>query len=116
MFIRHAADLRTEDIPPALLNAMGEFVQAGFKNGKLVDTAGLQPTGKRIALRRGRISAVDGPFTEAKELVGGYAIVDADSDDAAVEIARQFLDLHRVNWPGFEGECEVRPFQVDQPR
>lgn len=53
----------------------------------------------------------DGPFTEAKELVGGFAIVEVPSDEEAREVARQFMELHRLHWPEFVGECEVRPFE-----
>ena len=53
----------------------------------------------------------DGPFTEAKEIVGGYALVEVKSRDAALDVARQFMELHRVHWPEFEGECEVRPLE-----
>jgi hypothetical protein len=111
MFIRHSADYRTQEVPAALNDAMGEFVQTGIKNGTLIDTAGLEAGGKRVALRGGRITVIDGPFTEAKEIVGGYAIVETASEVDAVQIARDFLDLHRVHWPGFDGECEVRAFQ-----
>lgn len=53
----------------------------------------------------------DGPFTEAKEVVGGYALVEVKSKEEALEVARQFMELHRVHWPAFEGECEVRPLE-----
>jgi hypothetical protein len=113
MFIKHSEDYRNKPIPHGLMDAMGEFVQAGFKNGTLVDTAGLKPTaaGKRVKLAGGKISVVDGPFTEAKEIIGGYAIVDVPSNDAALDIAKQFMELHRVHWPEFDGECELRPLE-----
>ena len=53
----------------------------------------------------------DGPFTESKEVVGGYAITEFGSRDEAMKMARQFMELHRVHWPAFEGECEVRPVE-----
>jgi hypothetical protein len=53
----------------------------------------------------------DGPFSEAKEVVGGYSIIEAKSHADAVEVATRFMDLHRIHWPGFEGESEVRPFE-----
>lgn len=115
MFIKHAEDYRSQDVPAALYAAMGEFVGANLKSGALVDTAGLQPSraGTRIGLRGGRISVTDGPFTESKEIVGGYAIVEARSRDEALALAREFMELHRQHWPQFEGECEVRPFELD---
>ncbi len=50
----------------------------------------------------------DGPFAEAKEVVGGYAVLEAKSRAEALEATRQFLQLHQQHWPGWEGECEIR--------
>jgi hypothetical protein len=52
---------------------------------------------------------LDSPFTESKEVIGGWAMLKADSKADAIRIATEFLDLHRKHWPGFEAECEVRP-------
>ena len=114
MFIIHTEDYRNQTPPQALYDAMGEFVQENLKSGVLVDTAGLQPTsaGHRVRLSKGKIRVTDGPFTEAKEVVGGYAIVEAKSDEHALEVATKFMDLHRVHWPEFEGTCEVRPLEL----
>ena len=114
MFIKHPEDYRNVKVPDGLMQAMGEFVQSGFKSGVLVDTAGLQATdkGKRVRLHGGKIDVIDGPFTESKEIIGGYAIVDVKSDAEALDLARQFMELHRVHWPEFNGECEVRPMEV----
>ncbi len=113
MMIKHSEEIRNQPIPQGLMDAMGELVTEGFKNGTLVDTAGLRPTSEafRVRLSGGKIRVTDGPFTEAKEVVGGYAIVQAKSRDEALEIARNFMDLHRVHWPTFEGESEVRPIE-----
>lgn len=96
--------------PPALIAAMGRFIEASLKNGSLVQTGGLGPTssGARLRLSRGRLHFTDGPFTETKEVVGGYAILEAPTRDAAVEHMRQFMQLHEQHWPGWEGECELR--------
>ena len=117
MFIKHTEDYRGKTIPPALIEAMGEFVGEYTKKGKFIDGAGLKSShkGKRVRLRGGRLDVIDGPFTETKELVGGYAIVDAESDAEALEIAKQFMELHRIHWPEFEGESEVRPFETGEP-
>ena len=98
-------------IPQALMDAMGEFVSEGFKSGILKDTAGLKPTaeGFRVRSSGNRLKVTDGPFSESKEVVGGYAVVEVASREEALEVARQFMELHRVHWPAFEGECEVRP-------
>ena len=113
MLIKHAESVRSQSIPQGLMDAMGEFVTEGFKSGVLTDTAGLKPSadGFRVRSSGGRLEVTDGPFTEAKELVGGFALVDVKSDEEARELARQFMELHRVHWPEFVGECEVRPLE-----
>jgi hypothetical protein len=110
MMIKHSESYRSEPIPQALMDAMGKFVDESFKSGVLKDTGGLRPTseGFRVRSRGGRLSVTDGPFTETKEVIGGYAIVEVGSRDEALKVARQFMDLHRVHWPAFDGECEVR--------
>jgi hypothetical protein len=57
------------------------------------------------------LKVTDGPFTEAKEIVGGYALFEMKSKEEALHMAQQFMELHRVHWPAFEGECEVRPLE-----
>jgi hypothetical protein len=95
----------------ALMQAMGEFIERSRKNGTLVDTGGLLPSkeGVLIRLANGKITVTDGPFTEAKEVIGGWAILKADSKAEATRLATEFMELHRRHWPGFEGESEVRP-------
>jgi hypothetical protein len=113
MMIKHSEGYRSEPIPQPLMDAMGEFVTESFKSGVLKDTAGLKPSseGFRVRLSGGKVKVTDGPFTEAKEVVGGYALVDVPSREEALEIARKFMELHRVHWPSFEGESEVRPVE-----
>jgi hypothetical protein len=113
MLIKHAESYRGEPIPKALMDAMGEFVTESFKSGVLKDTAGLKPTADafRVRLSRNQLKVIDGPFTESKEVVGGYAIVEVASREEALKIARQFMELHRQHWPTFEGESEVRPLE-----
>jgi hypothetical protein len=113
MLIKHSESYRGEPIPQALMDAMGEFVSEGFKSGVLKDTAGLKSTadGFRVRSSRNQLTVTDGPFTESKEIVGGYALVEVASKEEALKVARQFMELHRVHWPAFEGECEVRPLE-----
>ena len=113
MFITHSENLHVEDVPQSLNEAMGEFVTENLKNGVLLDTAGLRPTaeGTRVRSAGGKLKVTDGPFTETKEIVGGSAIIEASSRKQAVDLATQFMELHRVHWPEFEGACEVR--QID---
>jgi hypothetical protein len=118
MFIKHGEDYKMENVPQSLFQAMGEFVGEAMKNGSLVDTAGLLPTakGKKVRLSKGKLTTIDGPFTETKEVVGGYAIVEAKSYDEALALATKFMDLHRIHWPAFEGECEIRPLEGTDPK
>ena len=64
--------------------------------------------GARVRLRAGKISVTDGPFTEAKELIGGFAIYDVKTKEEVIEWTRRFMDLHKEHWPGWEGESEIR--------
>ncbi len=116
MFIEHTEHGAGVTPPQALFDAMGEFVGAEMKSGRLVDTAGLKPTkdGTRIRSHQGKLTSTDGPFTEAKEIVGGYALVDVKSREEAMELATKFMELHRVHWPEFDCTCEVRPLE-DMP-
>ena len=115
MLIKHTEDYRNKTVPAGLYEAMGEFVGAAMKRGAIIDTAGLQPTsaGQRVRLEGGKIRVIDGPFTESKEIVGGYALINAASHAEALALAREFMDLHLKHWPEFEGECEVRPLEAD---
>jgi len=117
MFIKHTEDYRGKTIPPGLVEAMDEFIGEYTKKGKFIDGAGLKSShkGKKIQLRGGQLSVVDGPFTETKELVGGYAIVEVESEQEALDIGMRFMELHRIHWPEFEGESELRPFETGDP-
>ena len=97
--------------PPAeLFQRMAEFEQEGRLNGTLVDSRGLLPSsaGAIVSYADGKTSILDGPFTEAKEIVGGYAVLDVRSRDQALEVARRLLRLHNEAWPAWEGEIELR--------
>jgi hypothetical protein len=83
---------------------MGKLIEQGFKEGWLVATEGCLPSalGARVRRSGGKISVMDGPFTESKELVGGFAILKANTKAEAIELARTFLQV------AGEGECELR--------
>jgi len=95
-----------------LMTDMGKLIEEMTRKGVLVRTAGLRPTkeGVRLRQRGGKVSRVDGPFTETKEVVGGFAILEAASMDEALELTRRFLKVHGDEW---DVECEVR--QIDGP-
>jgi len=107
-------DETTGQVPSEQLMAdMGKLIEELTGTGQLVSTAGLRPTaeGVRVRLHRGgKLSVVDGPFTETKEVIGGYAILEAQSKAQAVELTRRFLEVHGTDW---DIECEVR--QLDRP-
>ena len=96
--------------PPALMEAIGKLGMQATQSGELVMTGGLLPSamGARIRLSGGRLDVTDGPFTEAKEIVGGFAIYEVESREKAVEASLRFMKLHKEHWPGWEGECEIR--------
>jgi hypothetical protein len=110
-FIRHAESYRQSGPPAALMEAMGKFVEKSLKEGILADTGGLLPSkeGVRVRLADGKITVTDGPFTESKEVIGGWAILKTDSKAEAVRVATEFMELHRKYWPEFDGESELRP-------
>jgi hypothetical protein len=103
--------------PPALLQAIGKLADEATKAGVFVETGGLAPTaqGTRVRLSNGKLSINDGPFTEAKEVVGGYAIFDVESKDEVMDWTRRFMELHKTHWPDWEGETEVRELVVNGP-
>lgn len=110
-FIRHSESYRQSPPPAALLEAMGKFVEKSLRDGTLVDTGGLLPSkdGAKVRLANGKITVTDGPFAESKEVIGGWAILEATTKADAIRIATEFMELHRRYWPEFEGESEVRP-------
>jgi len=115
MFIKHTEDYRNAEVPASLYEEMGKFIEEATKNGNFVTGAGLQPTsaGAKVQLKKGKITVIDGPFAESKEIVGGYSIIDAKTREEAMTLARRFMELHLRHWPTFEGECEVRPLEEE---
>jgi hypothetical protein len=112
MFIKHT-ERAGQQPPKALMDAMGEFVGRMFASGVLKETGGLKPTAEAYRIRSsgGQLQVIDGPFVETKEVVGGFALVETKSREEADAVAREFMELHRVHWPEFECESEVRPVE-----
>lgn len=105
--------------PPALQAAMGSLIEKEVRRGRLVEMGGLLPSsqGARVRVRKGKLTVVDGPFAEAKELIGGYAVFELPSKEEAVASAREFMQLHvDVLGPSYEGECEVRQLADAPPQ
>jgi hypothetical protein len=93
-------------LPPSQeeMARMGALVQEGMKAGYLLAVEGCLPSmsGARVRLADGNVTVTDGPFTEAKEVIGGLAILQASSKEEAIELTRQFLRT------AGDGECELR--------
>src|SRR5246500_628436 len=89
---------------PEEMAAMGKLIEEGMKAGWLLATEGCLPTklGARVRRSGSSVSVTDGPFTEAKEMIGGFAILKANSKDEAIELAKHFLSI------AGPGECELR--------
>jgi|HubBroStandDraft_6_1064221.scaffolds.fasta_scaffold95547_2 hypothetical protein len=104
--------------PSAFLEAMGKLSAEGRESGMLI--AGGQLGGAdasaRVRLAAGKIGVTDGPFPEAKEVIGGYAILEYADKKAALEGCAGFLELHRQHWPGWEGEIEMRAIVHEDQR
>jgi len=83
---------------------MGQLIEEFTKAGVLVATEGCLPSalGARVRRSSGKVSVTDGPFVETKELVGGFAILEATSKAHAIELTKKFLDI------AGDGECEIR--------
>jgi hypothetical protein len=92
--------------PPSAeeMATMGKLVEEGFRAGWLVATEGCLPSawGARVRRSGGNLSVTDGPFTESKELVGGFAILKANSKEEAIQLTKDFLKV------AGNGECELR--------
>jgi hypothetical protein len=102
----------TGDVPPSqeLMEAMSRVIERETKAGRLLDTGGLMPidTATRVTLKKGKLGVTDGPFTEAKEVIGGFAMFEFATREEAVAAAVEFMELHKQFCPGWEGVCEVR--------
>lgn len=96
--------------PRQLMEAIDKLAEEAIKDGKMLGSGGLAPTAQsvRVRLSGAKLSVIDGPFTEAKEVVGGYAQFEFQSKEEAIESAVHFMELHKKHWPGWEGETEVR--------
>src|SRR3954452_22070549 len=96
--------------PQALMDAIGKLAEDAQKAGTMIGQGGLAPTAQstRVRVSGGQIQVIDGPFTESKEVIGGYAQFELPSKEEALKGAVKFMELHRKYWPGWEGETEIR--------
>jgi hypothetical protein len=96
---------------PELFAAIDKLSQEMTQAGVLLGAEGLAPSAKgaRIRLSDAKLMVVDGPFTETKELIGGFAVLRASSKAEAIEHGRTFMKLHAdILGPSYEAECEIR--------
>ena len=101
------------NVPPTQeeMDKMGKLIEDGFKTGYLLAAEGCMPsaTGARVRRSSDKLTVTDGPFTESKEVIGGLAILQANSKQEAIELVKQFLRV------AGDGECELRQlYEADQ--
>jgi hypothetical protein len=108
MMVKHAEN---SGLPPKeLMDAIASLSEEAVKAGTMLGSGGLAPTAQstRVRVSNGQLTVTDGPFTETKEVVGGYAQFELKSKEEAIEGAVRFMELHKKYWPGWEGETEIR--------
>lgn len=96
--------------PQRLMEEIAKISQREIEAGRMIDSGGLLPlaTGARVSLKNGKVSVIDGPFAEAKEIIGGYAVFEFPTKEEALASAVEFMNLHQQYGEGWEGECEMR--------
>jgi hypothetical protein len=108
MLVKHAENQGPP--PKELMDAIAILGEEAVKNGTMLGNGGLAPMTQstRVRVSKGQLTVTDGPFTEAKEIIGGYAQFELKSKEEAIEGAVRFMELHKKHWPGWEGETEIR--------
>jgi hypothetical protein len=102
---------------PKLLEEMHKLAKREIEAGRMLDNGGLMPVsqGAQVRIADGGLHVIDGPYAEAKEVVGGYAVFELKDKEEAVASAVEFMQLHKDHLPGWEGTCEVRAFAPGGP-
>jgi len=92
------------------MEAIAKLSEEAAKGGTLLEAGGLAPTAisNRVRLAKGKVTLIDGPFAETREVVGGFAVFEVESKQEMIDATMKFMELHREHWPGWEGETEVR--------
>ena len=103
--------------PQKLMEALHKLADREIKAGRMLDSGGLMPlaTGAQVRVAGGQLSVLDGPFVEAKEVIGGYAIFELQGKEEAMASATEFMQMHKDLFPGWEGTCEIRTFASPGP-
>ena len=96
--------------PKELMDAIAILAQEAVQDRTMIQNGGLAPTAQstRVRVSHGKLAVTDGPFTEAKEVIGGFAQFELKSKQEAIDGAVRFMELHRKYWPEWEGETEIR--------
>ena len=102
---------------PKLLEEMHKLAKREIEAGRMLDNGGLMPIsqGAQVLIADGLLKVIDGPFAEAREVVGGYAVFELKDKEEALASAVEFMQLHKDHLPGWEGTCEVRAFAPGGP-
>jgi hypothetical protein len=108
MLVKHGKNPSSP--PKELMDAIAILSEEAVKSGTMLSNGGLAPIEQstRVRVSKGHLTVTDGPFTEAKEVVGGYAQFELKSKQEAIDGAVRFMELHRKHWLGWEGETEIR--------
>jgi hypothetical protein len=108
MLVKHAEN--SGPPPKELMDAIAILSEEAVRDRTMLGSGGLAPTAQstRVRVSKGQLTVTDGPFTEAKEVVGGYAQFELQSKEEAIKGAVRFMELHKKHWPGWEGELEIR--------
>jgi hypothetical protein len=106
-----------EEMPPKrLFEELDKMAEKAIKSGAMIDSGGLMPPhmgSAHVTLKSGKISVIDMPLAEGKEVVGGYAIFEFKTREEAIQSAIEFMDVHKRFHEGWEGTCEMRPMMSD---
>jgi hypothetical protein len=102
-----------DQIPPSLFEAMDVHIKSEASKGHFISGGGLWPSKDSfsMSIRGGKVVVVDGPFTETKEVIGGFAILSYATREEAIEGTRAFMALHQKHWPQWEGTSEMHVIQ-----
>jgi hypothetical protein len=119
MMIKTPKDMDASTPPsPEMMAAVDKMIAEGMANGTIVGVGGLFPlaTGTQVRVAGGKLAVIDGPFAEAKEVIGGYCIAEVGSKDQAVQMATDFMQMHiDILGDAWNGVCEVRQMADDAP-
>lgn len=115
LMLIHVDESTDAGAPPAALFTAMEAFRADTTRGEIVDDGGLMPsdTALRVQSSQGRTTVLDGPFAEAKEVVGGFFVVKSPSQEAMAQWTRDFVQLHSDHWSGLTFAVEVREIATD---